>query len=348
MLRRIALGLVLLDHVSALGGVPSFNPLSQFYPGLPVRLAFVVSGFVMWGAFKASPSAPAFWLGRLQRLYPLYALGVVIPAVFLVAITERDVVGFFLSWDWVAYLAANLSLLNFVHPTLPGVFAGLPHPEINGALWTMKVEFQLYLALPLLSRLGRHLGVTPALTLALLLSSAWPTLTSGYWQGSTFERLDNQLPGQLAFFAAGCLCEHHWARVSRSPAALAAAVVTLTGVAAVGPFETARLMNAVVLAAWVILASCTVEQAVKPGNSRLIYASFLVHFPVINLLVYFGLSTRPVELVFWSILGTGLSATALLSIDAVIRRSCGEWFGLTDARGRAGHAARFWSDSRIT
>ena len=49
------------------------------------------------------------------------------------------------------YLGWNLAFLNFMEPALPGVFEANRFTEINGALWTLKIEVMFYLVLPLLA-----------------------------------------------------------------------------------------------------------------------------------------------------------------------------------------------------
>ena len=45
-----------------------------------------------------------------------------------------------------------------MEPNLPGVFAGNTVTEVNGALWTLKIEVMFYLILPLLVWLLRFAG----------------------------------------------------------------------------------------------------------------------------------------------------------------------------------------------
>ena len=45
-----------------------------------------------------------------------------------------------------------------MQPSLPGLFAGNPFREVNGALWTLKIEVLFYLVLPVLAWILRAAG----------------------------------------------------------------------------------------------------------------------------------------------------------------------------------------------
>lgn len=77
---------------------------------------------------------------------------VVACAAGLVFASDLTPAQYFTDSGLIKYLAANLSFLNFLHPTLPGVFQGqeFVNPAVNGSLWTMKIEWALYLSVPLI------------------------------------------------------------------------------------------------------------------------------------------------------------------------------------------------------
>ena len=91
--------------------------------------------------------------------------------------------------------AANLIFLNFVHPTLPGVFEGNQLSEVNGALWTLKIEVMFYAAVPLLAWAFRKLGRLPVIAAVYLRVGV---------EGAPFELIERH--GYLKAAVAGFFC----------------------------------------------------------------------------------------------------------------------------------------------
>ncbi len=121
--------------------ISSFNSVGGF---------FALSGFLMYPSFVKTKSVRQYIGNRARRILPPYMFIVLLCACCGVFITTISPVGYFTDPGLWKYLLANLSFLNWLQPDLPGVFVG---PEyfnnaVNGALWTMKVEWCLYLSVP--------------------------------------------------------------------------------------------------------------------------------------------------------------------------------------------------------
>ena len=87
-----------------------------------------------------------------RRILPPYWATVVLFAILLGFCSASP--DYFLSGQFWKYLIANLCFVNFVEPALPGVFDGMEVTAVNGSLWTMKVEWMLYLSMPFASYAG--------------------------------------------------------------------------------------------------------------------------------------------------------------------------------------------------
>jgi len=153
---------------------------------------------------------------RVRRIYPAYFTVVALSAVTLCLLSTVPLSQYFGVGFW-KYLGANLLFLNFLAPSLPGVFTSNIMPAVNGALWTLKMRsFSIYCSPYAL--FGQSLWNKKSCRGAFLLSCIWKygfalldTMYSS--QGiytldssrSFYAQLEAQFPGQLLYFCAGIL-----------------------------------------------------------------------------------------------------------------------------------------------
>ena len=213
-LRLSLASIVALFHVSALTQIPAFAPLGKYLsPHFAVRSFFVISGMLVYRSYTRSSSAQSYLEKRLRRIYPAYFTIIVLPAIVLFVLSSTPA-GQYFGWGWWKYLGANLLFLNFLAPSLPGVFMANSNPVVNGALWTLKIEVVFYLAVPLFAYWCRRFGANKTLIGLAAVSCLWKY---GFlWLGSMhssstvssrsiYNELQVQFPGQLIYFCAGIL-----------------------------------------------------------------------------------------------------------------------------------------------
>lgn len=142
--RLVCCLIVIYEHVVALSGasIPCLN-----LRGLAVEVFFVLSGFWVTLSYLKSVSIKEYALKRIRRIFPQYAAVVVLGAVLLFSFSSLEIRAYFSSDEFWKYLVANLCTLNFLHPSLPGVFGG---SAVNGSLWTIKIELAFYVMLPII------------------------------------------------------------------------------------------------------------------------------------------------------------------------------------------------------
>jgi peptidoglycan/LPS O-acetylase OafA/YrhL len=155
---RIAAALmVVVGHIYVLSGRTAEEPLLR-YTGLGglgelgVSIFFVVSGFLVTASYRRLGSVRAYMLHRALRILPGLAVAVSLCALVLgPAVTTVPLGAYFGDPRTWLYPVRNL-LLYPVTYLLPGVFAANPYPDaVNGSLWTLRLEFTLYLLPPLLA-----------------------------------------------------------------------------------------------------------------------------------------------------------------------------------------------------
>ncbi len=156
LLRLLFAATVCLVHAYVLSGFQQLGIIANVLSSaVAVKSFFVVSGFLIFMSFEHSSSFAAYARKRIRRIYPALFHGDHALRVGLVAVSSKNITEYF-SFAWVKYVAANLAFLNFWQPTLPGVFDSNMLPDVNGALWTLKIEIMFYLAVPLFVFLFRR------------------------------------------------------------------------------------------------------------------------------------------------------------------------------------------------
>ena len=170
-LRFVAIGLVVLTHVAVFAGFERGASTSGFYHLLDqgtfgVNIFFVISGFILalpFAAFRLgmadSLSLRRYYLRRLTRLEPPYMIALLLLTAILVAVDHQP----------LALLLPHLAVgLAYAHSAIYG-----DYNPINRVAWTLEIEIQFYLVVPLLTLLFlvRSAARRRALIIALALGS---------------------------------------------------------------------------------------------------------------------------------------------------------------------------------
>ena len=315
LLRLVFASTVFVYHLNVLALAPSQQTEQMFaeLALLSVQGFFVVSGALVYGSLQRSGSLGTYTEKRVRRLYPAYAVIVLVPALY--ALFKTGAVT-----DVLRYLGANLIFLNFLEPTLPGLFQDHASPAVNGSLWTLKIEVMFYVILPLLSWILIKSGRAVALTILAIYISAeiWSGVFEWYAY-KPFERgepanllllqIARQLPGQMSYFISGIalwmlrdrLKQNWWIAGFGGAALMAASYVSV--------LEPLRAAGFALLIAALAYAPGPKLNAAKYGDIS--YGVYITHFPIVQALVAAGVfHSHPV-------LGT-LTAILLVVVSSFI------------------------------
>ncbi|HET9699841.1 MAG TPA: acyltransferase, partial [Burkholderiales bacterium] len=207
LVRFVLAAIVFLFHAGGLSGRPELEPLSRWLSAeFAVQAFFTVSGYLIFMSYERSGTLGQYFERRVRRIYPAYAFVVLAGAAGGLALTRLAPADYLASPELWRYVGWNLLFLNFLQPTLPGVFEANPLAVVNGALWTLKVEVMFYLSVPLLVWLFRRLPRAACIAALYLLSVAYTLILRELVQApGVLERLQFQLPGQLTYFLAGAV-----------------------------------------------------------------------------------------------------------------------------------------------
>ena len=315
LLRLLFALMVVIYHAIALPGLAGWDHIEAWTSvgaEIGVQGFFVLSGYLVWASLERSSSLGVYAEKRARRLLPAYVAVVLvcaIAAVILVPAVRNDLaaLGRYVGW--------NLTLLNFMAPSLPGVFEANRFTEINGALWTLKIEVMFYLVLPLLAFVLNVAGSRRWIIIAVIYvaAEAWRNLLPP--QGGAMVDIARQLPGQMSFFITGiALCAWreglNW-RSALAPVGIVLLVVSLI-VPQAAPLRAAGLG---IVAVWLAVGIPRLFDAARFGD--LSYGLYIVHFPIIQCVIAAGLFATPS--MGFAVAG-GASVTAALLLWWLVER----------------------------
>ncbi len=264
-----------------------FSPLLYLgYAGhFGVNLFFTISGFILALPFARKqfaglppPSLKSYYLRRVTRIEPPYVICLTI--FFLYLVVKHD--------DLSRFLPHFIASLFYSHNLAYG-----EHSRINVVTWSLEIEIQFYVLVPLLVKLFalRHAPARRLLLAGLVLFGGWLSQHVIYPTGSG--RLALSLPNFFAYFLAGfLLADLYLTGFLRGPRTLAWDLVTLAGggglllvltrygqyyyslPALIGIFYLGffrgRLSNLLVTRRWIVI------------TGGMCYTFYLYHIPIIS------------------------------------------------------------------
>lgn len=147
LLRLVAAFLVLFEHSFAISGKPNFlHFLGSGFGHLGVKIFFIVSGYLIFASWNSSPKVLPFLWRRVLRIFP----GLIV-VTLLAALVLGPLLSTLPALDYFKHPGVVLYLKNIaLSPVfaLPGVFEKAPVAHaVNGSLWTLPLEFTLYLSI---------------------------------------------------------------------------------------------------------------------------------------------------------------------------------------------------------
>jgi len=187
------------------------NAALRLFPGVPIF--FVISGILVSKSYERADSWGSYLRNRCLRIFPAVwvCLVITVAIALLAGITTRGPAS---SRDWLLWWGTQMGLYQ-------GLSLGFDLPadtggRLNGSLWTLPVEFEFYLLIPLLygalrlrDRRG-NLALLGLLLVSLVLRSAAIGLEARHYTLI----LDTVAP-YLWMFLVGVLIQRNWPLLQR-------------------------------------------------------------------------------------------------------------------------------------
>lgn len=291
---------IVVAHFNILNGI-NVIPTGLFNAYNAVGCFFAISGFLLGYRVMKGDRFADFCKSRAWRLMPSYIFVVLMFAVALGFVSTLELSDYFKSKGFWEYLGANLSMLNFLHPTLPGVFEGLELEAVNGSLWTLKIEWQLLFSLVLLWWLIKRyrLNVRAVFVVMILVSIAYRVVFNMmFFRTGDLAYLDinRQLLGQFVYFFMGVLLYTYYSYIRKHVWKIS---LFFLGLYCCFHFGIGWVDQKLVFTP-ILISLTVISIGLTPGNfmryidrgHNISYEIYLCHFPIIQLSVSFGLIER--------------------------------------------------------
>jgi peptidoglycan/LPS O-acetylase OafA/YrhL len=171
LIRLLASLQVLIGHAYLIGFFKedTLYNFIWFIPGVPVF--FGMSGFLLLWSFERNPDLASYFRNRFLRLYPALWAVMILTAIILLAFGTLS----FQEMSGPSALMYLIGRCTIIFSFVPSVIKSFAQGNPNGSLWTIGVELQFYLVLPLIYRLirRRSLPVRNLILLTIGLISWW-------------------------------------------------------------------------------------------------------------------------------------------------------------------------------
>lgn len=288
--------IVVIGHLIFISDVPQFKAFYPFFNTYTsVTGFFIISGFLISKSYSQSKSLKEYFVKRASRLLPAYIFVVSLCAILLSFQSILSFSAYFSDAGFYKYLLANFTFLNFLHPNLPGVFtsAGVT-PDVNGALWTLKVEVAFYLSLPVIYTFFRKTNkkiyfLIALYVLSVFYSNCLENLALAK-NNSSFSTLAHQLPGFISYFVSGMAVYYYFEEYIKRKNQLLFLGIALIVVDKIIGYEVFMPMGLSLIVFFFAFSFKKLNHFAKYGDIS--YGIYVFHYPIIKLFTVWGLFTK--------------------------------------------------------
>ena len=205
-----ALQVVLMHSIENLGlPMPGWIEPLTWLPGVPIF--FVLSGFLVSLSYERNPDLRAYAANRLLRIFP--ALWVCFGfSVVSVVCLRPELLSAANPMTFVAWVTAQTSIGQVFNP---GFLRDYGVGALNGSLWTIPVELQFYLVVPILYfALGLHkrrsTALFPLIVVCLIVNRGFAIWKLGGADSLSMKLFGSTFVPHVWYFLAGVAVQRNF------------------------------------------------------------------------------------------------------------------------------------------
>ncbi len=313
LLRFLAAIFVIYSHsfpLLNLGNNHGTDLAHQIWPftdagAIGVYIFFTISGFLNAKSVAKNPPS-VFYINRCLRIFP----GLLVALLFTVFIigplcTTVPLGTYFTSMQTWLYLSYTELLLPG-HSTLPGVFDNnLYKNAVNGSLWTLRIEFILYLLLPLVINISPKKSISALLPTIFFLILYFASAHSGLIViNNNMLNMLNAVSANAFFFFAGAAI----ARLNLGNASMRQIIILFLLILVTARFSFAPLVFFILLPL-LIIKTGSIETRTLILKNDISYGLYIYAFPIQQTTYHFlSTSLSPAILALLACIATTIPA----------------------------------------
>lgn len=284
IIRLLCCLIIIYEHCVRVG---CLSYIDMHLSELCVDIFFILSGFWVSRSYILAKNNREYIKKRVLKILPPYYMVLILTVIVFSFLCEKG-----MQWYWInnvggvlRYLLFNALFLNFICPTLPGILADSSIPEINGSLWTLKIEVGFYIVLPIIIYIIKSVRRKKViLGIIYILSAVWAISMPKIGMPVS---LTEQLPYYMRHFTIGMFFALNMKvakniNILHAVAALAFIIVGLN----------IKMIELTIMPIAIGILLFFIGFRFKGGNiTDLSYVMYLIHFPIIQILNITGIIT---------------------------------------------------------
>lgn len=176
------------------------------FPGVPIF--FAISGFLIFASYDRNHSLKKYFKNRFLRIYPLIFVATIFTTILLIIFSTGRLSLKALS----IWLLGQITLFQYYTPDALRYF-GVGSP--NGALWTIPVELEFYMLVPILYFLNKKIGNIALLLLAAISFSLYTIVPQSSLSIAFKKLFEVSIFYYLLHFMVGVLLYLHFDKIKK-------------------------------------------------------------------------------------------------------------------------------------
>lgn len=316
---------VYIMHVDMIGGFGMVLHFSYLFSGVPIF--FFISGYLISKSFEKNHRLSEYFQNRVLRLYPGLVACVTLSFLLIaisgyMATTDTGVL------DWTILFLAKTTILQFYNPDFMRAYGD---GVLNGSLWTITVEIQFYILIPIIYHLFRlnntkkYNNVLLGLIVTFLAINRIFAYTPIEYQHTILYKLINVsfLPWFYMFLVGVWVQKNfeYFYNLLAGKILLILPIYLIIGYfVVINDIELGNNINPIVFVALVATVFSfaysypRLNEHVLRGND-ISYGVYIYHIPIVNFLIYSGFSEKLSYSIYALLIAISLALISWLVIE---------------------------------